>query len=196
MTIRMLRFMRGGVGSRGRRGRINDARVRLGLEQQLAAGGPEMEDFENGNENDAEGGRGIGGHEAGLDDAQRNQDERDDGAAETEVKPGVKQMVLVLQKLELDARRDLLAADFRQLDQAGGVNETCSTKNSSRVSRLGAFISFGLASGVATAAALPTPGKRSRRGNSAFWLSWARNGSLRSRTTSKKPNANNNSRNT
>jgi hypothetical protein len=57
----------------------------VSLKQQLAAIGAEMEDFENGNENDAERRRGIAGHQAELAHVHHVQDQRDDGAAKAEV---------------------------------------------------------------------------------------------------------------
>src|ERR1039458_9565530 len=61
----------------------------------------------------------------------------------------------------------------------------CSTKNSSmvnklRVNRLFIIDRFTLL--VPAGTTLPTVGRRSLKGNSTLWFSWARNGSLRSRS--------------
>jgi len=57
----MLRFIKGVGWNAG-------AGAAVSFHKQLAAVGAEMEDFENENENDAERGRGIAGHQAELAD--------------------------------------------------------------------------------------------------------------------------------
>src|SRR5207237_5938998 len=93
------------------------------FQKQLPPERTQVKNLENDHENDAERGEGIRGHQAGLDHVQRDQDQRDNRSDKAEVKTGVEEMILVLQQLKFDPRRDVLAADFRQLDQAGGVNE-------------------------------------------------------------------------
>ena len=118
------RAVHDGRGEPGRDGRRQGLRGRgFRFEQQLPAQRAQVEDLEHRHEDDAERRGRVSGHEARLDHPQRHQDQRDDGAREAQVEPGVEEVVFVLQQLQLDARRQVLPADFRQLDQAGRIEQ-------------------------------------------------------------------------
>src|SRR6266566_6762268 len=95
----------------------------FGFEEEAAASGAQVKDFEDGNENNAEGGRAIGRHKAGLHYFKGDQNQRDNRAGEAEVKAGIEKMLLVLEQAQLDARWDFLASDFGKLHEAGDIKE-------------------------------------------------------------------------
>jgi hypothetical protein len=74
-------------------------RVQLPLPTTISAHGAQVEDFENGHEQDAERGGGIGDHQVEMMlGADGRENERHDGAEEAEVKAGVEQVVLVFKQ--------------------------------------------------------------------------------------------------
>ena len=77
-----------------------------------------MEDLKDRNANDAERRGRVSRHEAlGWITPNDTRISEMIGSGETQVEPGVEQVVFVFQQLQPDARREVLAADLRQLDQ-------------------------------------------------------------------------------
>src|SRR5438874_586744 len=74
------------------------------------------------NEDDAEGGGGVG-HHGDFPDTDGHQDEREDRADKADVEAGVEEQVFVLDQFELHACDQGLAANFGQLRQAPDINE-------------------------------------------------------------------------
>src|ERR1041385_3289386 len=97
--------------------------IGFGFKQEPAASGTKIKDFENGNEDDAEGGRAVSGHDAALHDLERHENQRDDGAGETQIKAGIEKMLFVFEQAKFHARADLLTADFGQLHEASDVKQ-------------------------------------------------------------------------
>ena len=119
MTMRMERF----ICLRGRMDEHGGLGTGLGFQQEPAPHRAKVKDFEDRDENNAERGRAIGRHEARRDDIERDEDQRDNRAGKAQVESGVEKVLLVLEQPQFDARRNLLAPDFGELDEASDVEE-------------------------------------------------------------------------
>src|ERR1051326_5053955 len=98
-------------------------RTMMPKEVAADAHGTQVKDFEDRDKNDAERGRAVRGHKAGRDHVERDKDQRDDRAGETEVEAGIEEMLLVFEQAEFDPDWDFLPADFGELDQASDVEK-------------------------------------------------------------------------
>jgi len=78
--------------------------------------GADMEDFNDGNAGDTEEVGGVGGEEAGLDDANDLEDEGGGGASDSDVETCIKKIVLIFKEAEFEVR--IARAVFDLLDAA------------------------------------------------------------------------------
>ena len=78
--------------------------------------GADMEDFNDGDAGDTEEVGGVGGEEAGLDDANDLEDEGGGGASDSDVETCIKKIVLIFKEAEFEVR--IARAVFDLLDAA------------------------------------------------------------------------------
>ena len=81
-----------------------------------------MEDFNDGDASDTEEVRGVGGEEAGLDDADDLEDEGGGGASDSDVETCIKKIVLIFKEAEFEIRIAWAVFDLLDATEADSVN--------------------------------------------------------------------------
>jgi len=84
--------------------------------QEALFEGADMEDFNDGDAGDTEEVGGVGGEEAGLNDADDLEDEGGGGASDSDVEPCIKKIILIFKEAEFEIR--ITGAVFDLLDAA------------------------------------------------------------------------------
>jgi hypothetical protein len=84
--------------------------------QEALFEGADMEDFNDGDAGDTEEVGGVGGEEAGLDNADDLEDESGGGASDADVKACIKKIVLIFKEAKFEIR--IAGAVFDLLDAA------------------------------------------------------------------------------
>ena len=84
--------------------------------QEALFEGADMEDFNDGDAGDTEEVGGVGGEEAGLDNADDLEDEGGGGASDSDVKTCIKKIVLIFKQAKFEIR--IAGAVFDLLDAA------------------------------------------------------------------------------
>ena len=81
-----------------------------------------MEDFNDGDASDTEEVGGVGGEEAGLDDADDLEDKGGGGASDSDVETCIKKIVLIFKEAEFEIRIAWAVLDLLDATEADSVN--------------------------------------------------------------------------
>ena len=84
--------------------------------------GADMEDFNDGDAGDTEEVGGVGGEEAGLDDADDLEDEGGGGASDSDVETCIKKIVLIFKEAEFEIRIAWAVFDLLDAAEADSVD--------------------------------------------------------------------------
>lgn len=84
--------------------------------------GADMEDFNDGDAGDTEEVGGVGGEEAGLDDADDLEDEGGGGASDSDVETCIKKIVLIFKEAEFEIRVAWAVFDLLDAAEADSVD--------------------------------------------------------------------------
>ena len=90
--------------------------------QEALFEGADMEDFNDGDAGDTEEVGGVGGEEAGLDDADDLEDEGGGGASDSDVETCIKKIVLIFKEAEFEIRIAWAVLDLLDAAEADSVD--------------------------------------------------------------------------
>ena len=90
--------------------------------QEALFEGADMEDFNDGDAGDTEEVGGVGGEEAGLDDADDLEDEGGGGASDSDIETCIKKIVLIFKEAEFEIRIAWAVFDLLDAAEADSVD--------------------------------------------------------------------------
>jgi len=104
--------------------------------QEALFEGADMEDFYDGDAGDTEKVGGVGGEEAGLDDADDLEDEGGGGASDSDVETCIKKIVLIFKEAEFEIRIAWAVFDLLDATEADSVNGDLQAKEDGKGNKI------------------------------------------------------------
>jgi hypothetical protein len=95
-----------------------------------------MEDFNDGDAGDTEEVGGVGGEEAGLNDADDLEDEGGSGASDSDVEPCIKKIILIFKEAEFEIRIARAVLDLLDATEADSVDGDLQAKEDGKGNKI------------------------------------------------------------
>jgi len=104
--------------------------------QEALFEGADMEDFNDGDAGDTEEVGGVGGEEAGLNDADDLENEGGSGASDSDVEPCIKKIILIFKEAEFEIRIAWAVFDLLDATEADSVDGDLQAKEDGKGNKI------------------------------------------------------------